>query len=290
MRKAIGAALALQLVVAVPLVAQGAVDSLFPATPGGPVTDAAGIIPDSVEQLVTARLSHLREATGGEIAVVTLATLAGQEPGQVALAIGRRWKVGGDYPVGDKRRNAGVVLLLVPSTPDQRGALYISTGQGVEGFITDARAGQISDEMLPALRDGDYGDAVNIGTALLTDEIARALGSTDTTLVQQGEPGPGIGGLVLLAALLGMILVAVLIAVGSNRGGRGGPRGGSGGGRRRHPDLMGPIIWGALGGFRGGGGFGGGFGGGGFGGGGGGGFGGFGGGGGFSGGGAGRGF
>ena len=189
MRKAIGAVLALQLAAVAPLVAQGSVDSLFPAVPSGRVTDVAEIIPDSVEQLVDARLTRLHEVTGGEIAVVTLPTIDDQDPGNVALAIGRRWQVGGDYPIGDRRRNAGVVMLLVPSTADHRGALYISTGQGVEGIVTDARAGEISDQMVPALRDGDYGDAVNLGTTLLTDAIATALGSTDSTLVQPRGSG-----------------------------------------------------------------------------------------------------
>lgn len=285
--KVTGPWLAIQLVAAPPVRAQDAIDSLFPAAPVGMVTDAAGIIPDSVEAVVADRLTRLRSATGGEIAVVTIATLAGRDPGEVAVQIGRRWGVGGDFPVGDRRRNAGVVLLLVPSTEEQRGALFISTGQGVEGFITDLRAGQISDAMLPALRDGDYGNAVDIGTALLTDEIAQALGATDSSLfVPRGEPR-GIGGLVLFAVLLGVFLLAILIVIAGSRGGRGGPRGG-GRSRRRGSSWVGPASWGSgMGGFGGGGFGGGGFGGGGFGGGG---FGGFGGGGGFSGGGAGRGF
>lgn len=280
----IGLGLALQLAPGPALAAQdAAIDSLFPAAPTGMVTDATAIIPDSVEAIVTERLTRLRASTGGEVAVVTIATLAGREPPEVALRIGRRWGVGGDFPVGDRRRNAGVVLLLVPSTADQRGALYISTGQGVEGFITDLRAGQIADEMLPALSDGDYGDAVDVGTALLVDEIAQALGATDSTLFLPREERSGIAGLVFIAILFGLILIAILVAVIGSRG-RGGPRGGGRGGRRsaRRSGWTGPVVWGGMGGMGRGG-----FGGGGFGGGG---FGGFGGGGGFSGGGAGRGF
>lgn len=282
--KATGAWLAVQLVAIPSLRGQDPIDSLFPASPTGIVTDAAAVIPDSVEEVVTERLTRLRTATGAEVAVVTIATLAGRDPADVALRIGRNWGVGGDFPVGDPRRNAGVVLLLVPSTADQRGALYISTGQGVEGFITDLRAGQIADEMLPALRDGDYGNAVDLGTALITDDVAQALGAADSSLYLPHEERGGIGGLVLIALLFGVILVAVLVAVLSARG-KGGPRGGSGlgaGPRRRRSTWSGPMTWGGIGGLGRGG-----FGGGSFGGGG---FGGFGGGGGFSGGGAGRSF
>lgn len=282
MLKATGLGLALQLALAPGLAAQDPIDSLFPAQPAGMVTDAAAIIPDSVERLVTDRLTRLRTATGAEIAVVTIATLAGRDPADVALRIGRRWGVGGNFPVGDPRRNAGVVLLLVPSTEAQRGALFIATGQGAEGLVTDLRAGQIADQMLPALDEGDYGNAVDVGTELLTDELAQALGSTDSTLIIPRDEGPGIAGLVLIAVLFGVILLAILVAVAGSRG--GGPRGGSrtGSRARRTGAWAGPATWGGMGGFGRGG-----FGGGGFGGGG---FGGFGGGGGFSGGGAGRSF
>mgnify|MGYP002622903449 CR=1 FL=1 len=276
--------LALHLAIAGSLGAQDPIDSLYPAAPTGLITDAAAVIPDDVEARVGDRLERLRLSTGGEVAVVTIPTLAGREPGEVALRIGRVWGVGGDFPVGDRRRNAGVVLLLVPSTQEQRGALYISTGQGVEGFITDLRAGQIADEMLPALRDGDYGDAVDLGTAILVDEIAQALGATDSSLYLPREESGGIGGFVLITILFGVILLAVVLAVIGARGGGGGSGGtrSGRGSRRRSSHWGGPATWGGIGGFGGGG-----FGGGGFGGGG---FGGFGGGGGFSGGGAGRGF
>lgn len=282
--KAIGAWLVLQLILVPALPGQDAVDSLFPANPAGVVSDLAGVIPDSVEALVTDRLTRLRSSTGGEVAVVTLTTLAGRDPSEVALRIGRRWGVGGDFPVGDPRRNAGVVLLVVPSTDEERGVLFISTGQGVEGFITDLRAGQIGDAMLPALREGDYGNAIDIGTAEITDEIAQALGATDSSLYLPREKSRGGAGLILIGVLFAVVLIAVLLAVVGARG-KGGPRGGSGvrgGSRRRHGGWSGPMTWGGMGGFGRGG-----FGGGGFGGGG---FGGFGGGGGFSGGGAGRSF
>lgn len=290
MSKAIRLLVALQLALLPPLAAQESIDTLFPAAPSGLVNDLAGIIPADVEGRVTARLEHLRQTTGGEVAVVTLPGIGDQAAGDVALRIGRRWGVGGQFPVGDPRRNAGAVLLLVPRTDDHRGAVYISTGQGVEGIVTDALAGRIADQMLPALREGDYGGATDLGTTLLADAIARGLGSTDSTLLvpDRGDAGPPRFVFVILL----VIIVAIFLAIRS--GGRGGPRGGGRGGGIHAGDVLSAILWSSLSGRHGGGGGfgGGGFGGGGFGGGGfgGGGFGGFGGGGGFSGGGAGRGF
>lgn len=282
--KAIGAVGGLQLgLAAAVLVAQQA-GPLFPAAPTGMVTDVAEIIPADVEARITTQLTRLRDSTGGEVAIVTLPDIGDHEASDVALDIGRSWGVGGKYPVGDRRRNAGAVLLVVPRTEDHGGTVYLASGQGTEGFLTDAMAGRIIDEMIPALRAGDYGAAIEHGSTLITDLVARELGATDPALLVQRR---GMPSWVLLFLIVLVVVIVVLVVIGAvtsgggkGRGGRGGFTGGSG----RSRGWGSPVVWG--GGSRGGG-FSGGFGGGGFGGGG---FGGFGGGGGFSGGGAGRGF
>lgn len=156
--------------------AAGGIASLFPAQPTGFVTDAANLLDAAARSALEARLQHLQDVTGADIAVVTLPTIGDQAASDVALAIGRAWKVGGKAAIGDKRRNAGAVVLVVPRTADHRGAIFISTGQGLEGAIPDARAGQIRDAMIPALSRGDYGAALDTGTSMMADIIARDLG------------------------------------------------------------------------------------------------------------------
>lgn len=274
-RKSIGLVLALQFPVAA--VAQ------FPERPTGPVTDAAGILSPEAVARIDQRLTRLRDSTGGEVAVVTLSGIGDRAAADVALQIGRAWGVGGDYPIGDPRRNAGVVVLLVPRTPEHAGAIHIASGQGTEGFLTDAMAGRIADAMIPALREGDYDAALETGTTLLTDLIARELGATDPALLVERRRGPPIAGIlaVIVIVVLLMIVAGAASARHHSQSGPFPPR------RRRGNDWWSGGFGGGFGGFGGGGFGGGGFGGGGFGGGG---FGGFGGGGGFSGGGAGRSF
>ncbi|MFZ5622813.1 MAG: TPM domain-containing protein, partial [Gemmatimonadota bacterium] len=222
---------------------------------------------------------RLRERTGAEIAVVTLPTIGDRAPVDVAVAIGRAWGVGAAAEVGDPRRNAGIVMLLVPRRPDDpnSGHIFIATGQGLEGIVTDLQAGRVRDLMLPELRQGAYGPALLTGTRALAALIARGMGVVDSLIGPPQAPASDTGlpptRLLLLALFLFVFFVFVI-----------GPavRGGGASGRRRR---RGGYYWGGPGPWIGGGGFGGGFGGGG--GGGFGGFGGFGGGGGFSGGGAG---
>ena len=271
--KTILLALALQGAVA-PLGAQrGAMAELFPARPTGFVTDVAGALDPAAEARIDALAQRLKNATGAELAVVVLPTIGDRAAVDVAVAIGRAWGVGAAAAVGDPRRNAGLVVLLVPRREDDpnSGQIFIATGQGLEGIITDLKAGQARDLMRPHLSRGDYAAGLEAGIGALATLIAREMGVSDSALLageelrDDDDGGGNIGGTLQTIFIIVFILV-VLLAQSSTRKGRGRRGGG---------------WWG--GGF--GGGFGGGMGG--FGGGGGGGFGGFGGGGGFSGGGAG---
>ena len=271
MRATRGKATALLAVLQLTVTAVGAqspgVEGLFPAQPVGLVNDFASLLDPGSRAQMEDLLGRLRSATGAEIAVVTLSTIGDYDEADVALAIGRTWGVGAKADIGDQRRNAGMVVLLVPRQNHQPGTghVRIEVGQGLEGIVTDAASGQIRrDVMGPDLSREAYGPALVNGVRALTGLVARGFGVTDSTLATAPLPvqtrGPGSQLLSLLPVLL-----FVLFVVMSNRGGR----------RRR-------VYWGG-GPWIGGGGFGGG----GFGGGGGGGFGGFGGGGGFSGGGSG---
>ena len=243
--------------------------------PRGLVNDFANVLPAASVARIEHMAQDVRDKSRGEMAVVTLTDLGGRDPMDVALQIGREWKVGNMAPIGDQSRNAGVVILVVPKekAPDGRGRCRILTGQGTEGFITDATSGTICREATPLFQAQDYGAGLELVTLRVAQRYAQEFGFTlDTTL---GAPaytpsrrpverrGGGINPIFLL-----IILFVVLSMLG---------------GRRRRGCL--PIFIPFGGGGWGGGG--GGWSGGGFGGGGGGGFGGFGGGGGFSGGGGG---
>jgi uncharacterized protein len=250
------------------------VDTLFPSRPIGYVNDFAGVMQPADTASLERLLRQLQAATGAELAVVTLPDIGDQSEADVAREIGRQWKIGAKAGIGDPRRNAGAVLLLVPRKDHQVGSghLRIETGQGLEGIVTDAATGEIRREIMgPDLEREDYSAAIVKGTRALTSLIARGYGVSDSTLTAYAPPSNGgdAGNLQSWLPILFFVFL-FLLASGAFRGRR----------RRR-----GGIYWGGpwIGGGWGGGG---GFGGGGFGGGGGG-FGGFGGGGGFSGGGSG---
>ena len=270
--KAIAVVAVLQLTLAIcgsSLLAQSrGVDTLFPAQPVGYVNDFAGLLQPAQVSDLEGTLRRLQAATGAELAVVTLPTIGDQSEADVALAIGRRWRIGAKAEIGDPRRNAGLVLLVVPRQNRQPGTghIRIETGQGLEGIVTDAAAGQVRrDIMGPDLQQEAYGPAIEKGVKALTSLIARGYGVTDSALTAYRPPSGSGGEVPRVGNMLPLLLLFLFLVMASGRRRR-----------RRRSGLFwgGPWIgggWGSGGGFGGGGG----------------GFGGFGGGGGFSGGGAG---
>ena len=55
--------------------------------------------------------------------------------------------------IGDKAKDNGVLMVL--ALDDRQ--VWIETGYGVEGFITDGFAGETSRSMTPFFRDGEFG-------------------------------------------------------------------------------------------------------------------------------------
>ena len=111
------------------------------------IADEANILSDSAEITINSKIQMMRDATSAVMVVVTLQSLENQNIADVALEIGR------NYKVGDKQTNNGAVMLVAPNDRQVR----IEIGYGLEGIITDARAGRIIDEyMLPYFKDNDY--------------------------------------------------------------------------------------------------------------------------------------
>ncbi len=248
------------------------------------VVDAAGVLPSESVDRINRIAFDVHQKSGGEIAVVTLADIGLRAPVDVALAIGRAWGVGANAAIGQKTRNAGALILLVPkeTSSSGRGECFVTTGQGTEGFITDAEAASFCREVVPYFQQREYGPAMVQLTSRVAGEFAQEFGFT---LDSSSGLAPGMqpdlqppqrrssgGGLSPFTIFILFIVAYIILSSMSRRRGCGG--GGC---------IPIPIVFPTGGGYRRGGWGGGG----GFGGGGGGGFGGFGGGGGFSGGGGG---
>jgi uncharacterized protein len=104
--------------------------------PRGYVNDFAGVLDSAAIAHMTAVIAEVKNATRGEIAVVTLSDIGGRAASDVADQIGRQWGVGATGEAGDPAKNLGVVVLLVPRKNHRPGTgdIFIATGRGAEGF------------------------------------------------------------------------------------------------------------------------------------------------------------
>ena len=221
----------------------------------GYVNDFSHLLSPESEARITSVAQQLDEQAGVQLAVVTIPSLQGRTVEEAALAIARKWGVGG------KKKNTGLLILV--SARDRK--MRTEIGYGLEGIITDGASGAIQDRyMVPYFKQGDYDQGILNGTMAYATQIAQAYditlqGSTPTASIPAREPVDDFGSLMgaLLAFLFAHPILWIVIGIMILRNLLGG-------GRRRGG------FWSGGGGY-----YGGGFGGGGFSGGGGSSFGGF---------------
>lgn len=133
----------------------------------GFIADNAKIISAQNKEELNGILYSLQAKTGADIAVVTMKSLEGEPIEDASLEIGRK------YALGDKKLNNGALVFVV--LDDRRARIEI--GYGLEGFITDAKAGRILDNyMIPYFKIGDYETGTIQGALALAYEIAKAYG------------------------------------------------------------------------------------------------------------------
>jgi uncharacterized protein len=133
--------------------------------PQGYVSDYAGVIDANSKTALETYSARVEQSTGAQMAFVTVQSLEGEAIEDVANDIFR------GFGIGQKGKDNGVLLLLVSG--DRRFRLEI--GHGLEPILPDGLDGQILLDMRPALRTGEYGQAMmsaaqRIGTILAQDK------------------------------------------------------------------------------------------------------------------------
>jgi len=213
------------------------------------VTDQGDFLSSAEERLLTAKLSTYADTTSTQIVVVTVSSLGGYAPVDYATQLGREWSVG----QGDS--DNGIVLLV---SREER-EVFIATGFGMEGSVTDAVAGRIVRNIIvPAFRDARFHEGISGGVDAI---MMAAAGEFDADDIAPSRDGTG--GVPVALIFIFIIFFFFLISVSVKHGGGGGP----GSGRKTSRGGFPLIIWGGGSGWSSGrsGGFGGGgFGGGGF--------------------------
>ena len=240
--------------------------SLYAQVPARPqpqrlVNDLSGIFSSRETQTMERILVDFADSTSNQIVVVTVPELYGYDKAELAYEIGQQWGV------GQKEFDNGLVILIKPKTVSSNGEVFIATGYGLEGAVTDAFAKMVIErEMIPYFRQNDYFGGTAAALKVLMPVISGEI-STDKYAASEEE---GLLPALFFLAFMGFVVFVLIVSSGSNNQNMGG--GNNRGGRTftaTDAFILGSILGnssGRRGGSYGGGSFGGGFGGGGFGG------------------------
>ena len=210
--------------------------------PEGYVSDFAHAIDPASKAQLEAYCGTVEQATGAQMALVTIPSLEGEPIEDVANTIYRAWGV------GQKGKNEGILLLL--AVGDRRNRLEV--GYGLEPILPDGFSGSVLREMRPALRQQQYGEALKAAGETIGATIAKSKNVTLTAQLPR-RIRPSSGDSIPWPVIFGGILVILWLAR------LGGPRGygGGGGGGFLTGMLLGNMMSRGSWGGRGSGGFGG---------------------------------
>lgn len=218
--------------------------------PTGYVNDFTGVLDAGSAQRIAQICTQIDQKAKAQIAVVAVHSLDGADIESYAVELYKQWGIGA------KSTNRGVLILLAINDHRYR----VEVGYGLEPILPDGKVGGFGREIVPYLRQNQYGPALELLTHRVAESIAE---DAKVTLdVQRPRPPPrrpassNINKIELILFLLffvGPFLFRMLFPRRAGRGGGGWWLGGFGGGSGG--------SWGGGGGFGGGsdfGGFGGG--------------------------------
>jgi uncharacterized protein len=190
--------LALALAFASPALSQTLPDPLSDT-----VSDFAEVLDATEEGRISRLLTETRDATGVQVAVVTLPGLA--QYGGAAMSIEDFGKaLFNAWGVGGADRNDGILLVLNTETREAR----IALGAGYDPVYDGRAARVLSTAVLPLLREGQVGAGIEAGIASVRDRLITPFLAGQPVSVTDGfadeSSGSGLTPLIGFAAVAGV--------------------------------------------------------------------------------------
>ncbi|MBL7792847.1 MAG: TPM domain-containing protein [Saprospiraceae bacterium] len=177
----------------------------IPEPSGFLVNDYAGML--SRQQVVDLgrKLRDYADSTSTQIVIVTEKSLEGEDAFDYSYRLARKWGI------GTKENDNGILIYV--SKEDR--AIRIQTAYGAEGFLPDAMAKRIIDNIIvPNFRRGLFYEGLDEATSAI---IALSSGE----YVNDGKRDNGGSGAALIFVLLVVIFFLVLMWIIKRRGGGG---------------------------------------------------------------------
>ena len=168
-----------------------------------------GLLSSSQIIQLETKLKGYYDTTSTQIVVVIVKTVQPYDISEYAFKLGREWGV------GQKGKNNGIIILWAPG--DRK--VFIATGYGMEGSITDAYSKRIIEqEIKPRFKELQY----YAGLDAATDRIIKyAKGEFEADPASEDD-GAGWIGIVVFIIILIVVLAIMRKGGGGNNNSRGG--------------------------------------------------------------------
>ncbi|MBN1498278.1 MAG: TPM domain-containing protein [Spirochaetes bacterium] len=128
----------------------------------GRVTDNAGILSSATREHISGLLKAHEDRTTNQVAVLTVTALEGESIEEFATRVFDSWRL------GQEKKDNGVLVLI--ASGDRR--MRIEVGYGLEGTLTDLKAGRIVDNvMTPRFKVGDFDGGVTGGVLAIINQL-----------------------------------------------------------------------------------------------------------------------
>ncbi len=177
----------------------------------GRVVDNASLLSGEGRQRVEDAIIRLEDLTGGQMAVLTVKSLEGQPIEDFSIKVAEKWRI------GHKGKDNGAILIV--SRDDRKTRLEI--GYGWEGFVNDARAGDILRNISPYFRSGDFPagivSAVNGVRAYVTGKAVPKAEEPPAAQAAQAQESP-MSGLFVLLVMIGLAAIIILPIISKGHG------------------------------------------------------------------------
>ncbi len=147
----------------------------------GRVNDYAGILSPATVSALESRLAEFERTDSTQVVVLTVPSLQGDAIEDFSIRVAGQWKI------GQKKLDNGAIMVVAKE--DRR--MRIEVGYGLEGTLTDLRAGRIIDNIMkPAFRAGDFDKGVSDGVDAIMATVRGEFKASDAPMADKMRTDP----------------------------------------------------------------------------------------------------
>ena len=167
-----------------------------PSAPGSWVNDYANLFSQQQSSQLEQKLNAFEYRSSTQIFVVTIDQNNGYPASMLAPMIGEEWGV------GQRGKDNGILILVDMQERD----VFISTGYGLEEYVTDALGKRIvENELLPNFKTRNYFEGINAASDVLISLLDGKFTADEYQKQTGSRSGSAIGGIFFLLFLFSFV-------------------------------------------------------------------------------------